>query len=175
LTVSTFSNIEYGCTNEDLNSFLILAKNAYENETWTRYNIKQLKNIIAGITVNDLRTYLNPALVSSIEPNAFSLMSLSVLEEILKSNETLEYLDRDQLFNIQLNPNYKYLSSNSLNSLNKNYNSNFDLLKINDPTASTSTVRYAVNNNIQNISSACWLKYNMFLMLVLLIISLKAL
>ena len=87
--MSTFSNLKGpGCNEEDFANLMSLAKLSFSNEIWTTYQLQDIRNIAAGLSLNDFKTNLNLELILSIEATAFEFMNKQVIEELLKSNET---------------------------------------------------------------------------------------
>lgn len=159
-----------------------LAKLSYQNELWTTYQLSDIRNIAAGLSLSDLKNNLTLELILSIEASAFEFMNKQVIEELIKSNQTLDYLSKDHLSFLMSNKNYQELSESLKTNLNSNYNGNlankYDIIDPNSITTSTTSslnVNTIRNQNKLNKSSS--IKFSISLLIIslsLIFFNLKA-
>ena len=171
--MSTFSNLKGpGCNEEDFANLMSLAKLSFSNEIWTTYQLKDIRNIAAGLSLNDFKTNLNLELILSIEATAFEFMNKQVIEELLKSNETINYLNRDQLLFIKSNKNYQQLAESLKTNVENSYNgvlaNKFDII---NPDLVTVAPIYtnSISNNIQ-VSKSSFVRFSNNLLIISIIL-----
>ena len=63
-----------------------LAKLTYNNELWTTYQLSEIRNIAAGLSLSDLKNNLTLELILSIEASAFEFMNKQFIEEFYYSH-----------------------------------------------------------------------------------------
>ena len=137
--LATFSNLNFGCTDQDFLDIMTLANSTYGSEFWTNYQLEEMGLILSGLSVGDvdylIQTNLSTSLLNSIDPQSFEQMNPSTVLSL--STRLIKQLNRDQLYGIQSNPAYDSFSSDLKNSIE--YEINGEFLKAFDEIQTTAS------------------------------------
>ncbi len=156
--LNTFSNLNFGCTEQDYSDIMTLAKSTYGNELWTNYQLEELGLILSGLSVEDvdylIQTNLSSSLLNSIDPQSFEQMKPSTLLSL--TTRTIKQLSRNQLYGIQSNPAYDSFSSDLKDSIEYEINGEFIKalaeIQATEPAASSTKARFVNLNNFKSCS-----------------------
>ena len=156
--LNTFSNLNFGCTDQDYSDIMTLAKSTYGNELWTNYQLEELGLILSGLSVEDvdylIQTNLSSSLLNSIDPQSFEQMKPSTLLSL--TTRIIKQLNRNQLYGIQSNPAYDSFSSDLKDSIEYEINGEFIKalaeIQATEPAASSTQARFVKLINFKSCS-----------------------
>lgn len=171
----TFSNLNFGCTEQDFSDFMTLAKSTFGNEIWTKYQLEELGLILSGLSVGDvdylIQTNLSSSLLNSIDPQSFEQMKSSTLLSL--TTRVIKQLSRNQLYGIQSNPAYDSFSSDLKNSIEYEINGEFmkAIIEIQTTGATASATKPTLlpENGNSLISSGTEIKFSFVVLAACLI------
>ena len=179
--LTTFSNLNFGCTAQDFADLLTLAKSAYSDQSFIKYRLEESGLLFAGFSIQDLYYVIqsnpSPSLIDSIDPQSFELMDFNFIQGLFFGNEIVKYLNRNQLSAIKSNPIYDSLDASLKNDIE--YGISGDYLKeyigmqtTNAPTTKTSPTTSLTNPGLAFVSNCPASKMNLIVFSVSVFITL---